>query len=517
MLTGFASSLTRTGHPGSVAARRGRSRTRRPTSRVWVIEPLEGRVVPATIPVTTLADAGPGSLRAAVEQANLDPAQDLITFDPSVRGTITLDTALPDLTTAVDIEGPGANALTVARSGTSGTLPFRLFTVSTGAVATIAGLTVTGGDDIFQGGGGVDNSGTLTLRGIVVTGNVSEAYGDSHGGGIANTGMMTITGSTISDNTAKGLQGFGFGGAGDGGGISNSGTLAVADSTISNNSAGGGGQGSFGAGVAAFSGRGGGIQNSGSLTLTNVKIRDNTASGGGGDGPGGSGGGIDNFGTVSLAYVTLENNSASSSSGFVTSGTPGLGGGIATSGRVTSSSSTFTNPVGGNVFVSPGGAFVSRGRNVFSDVPPIVLDPTDVVPFTPPPVAPVPPTVTSVSRTGVHRQPTALVLTFSAALDPARARDVHNYTVVRVGPRGRSRPREAPVPVASVAYRAQTDTVIVSFRRRLNLHGYYRLTVKGGGPGGLASSAGVPLDGAGNGRPGTAYTTVVHGFGPDAV
>jgi hypothetical protein len=55
-------------------------------------------VTPATLVVTTTADAGPGSLRAAITLADADTTPDTITFAPAVRGTITLLTALPDLT-----------------------------------------------------------------------------------------------------------------------------------------------------------------------------------------------------------------------------------------------------------------------------------------------------------------------------------------------------------------------------------------------------------------------------------
>ena len=48
------------------------------------------------------------------------------------------------------------------------------------------------------------------------------------------------------------------------------------------------------------------------------------------------------------------------------------------------------------------------------------------------------PTVTSVSRFGFHMHPTSVVLTFSAALDPARAEDVNNYQFVTMGGRGRN-------------------------------------------------------------------------------
>ena len=50
---------------------------------------LEDRTAPATFPVTTLSDAGPGSLRAAIAAANDEIAnlgQDEIVFAAVVRG-----------------------------------------------------------------------------------------------------------------------------------------------------------------------------------------------------------------------------------------------------------------------------------------------------------------------------------------------------------------------------------------------------------------------------------------------
>ena len=101
--------------------------------------------MPATITVLNTDDAGAGSLRAAIEQANLDPAQDTIEFAPAVTGTITLLTALPELSTDIILSGPGASALAVARSAAAGTPEFRIFTVAAGAEVTISGLTITGG------------------------------------------------------------------------------------------------------------------------------------------------------------------------------------------------------------------------------------------------------------------------------------------------------------------------------------------------------------------------------------
>src|SRR5262245_46729721 len=93
--------------------RRSLSAARRRSSRMEI---LEVRWMPAPLLVTTLADAGTGSLRDAITRANADPDRDVITFGPGVAGTISLATPLPDLATAIDLQGPGASALTVARS-----------------------------------------------------------------------------------------------------------------------------------------------------------------------------------------------------------------------------------------------------------------------------------------------------------------------------------------------------------------------------------------------------------------
>jgi hypothetical protein len=137
--------------------------------RRWEIERLEGRALPSTITVSNTDDAGTGSLRAAIVQANLDAAQDTITFAPSVTGTISLSTALPDLSTNMVIAGPGASALTVARSSANGTPAFRIFTVDVGTMVTISGISISGGID--PTGGGINNAGTLTVVNSTISGN----------------------------------------------------------------------------------------------------------------------------------------------------------------------------------------------------------------------------------------------------------------------------------------------------------------------------------------------------------
>lgn len=59
----------------------------------------EAAIFETTFIVTTLADAGPGSLRDAIEKANARSGADTILFDAGIaNGTITLQTDLPDIT-----------------------------------------------------------------------------------------------------------------------------------------------------------------------------------------------------------------------------------------------------------------------------------------------------------------------------------------------------------------------------------------------------------------------------------
>ena len=87
-------------------------------------EALEPRALLATFTVTNLLNAGAGSLRAAINQANANPGADEIAF--AVAGTVPLSTALPAITDAVSIDGStapgfvGSPRLTVNFRGQTG-------------------------------------------------------------------------------------------------------------------------------------------------------------------------------------------------------------------------------------------------------------------------------------------------------------------------------------------------------------------------------------------------------------
>jgi len=195
----------------------------------------------ATITVNTLTDenntnATACSLREAINNANSDSTinglgcaagsgTDSIVI--SVNGTITLTSALPDISTSMNITGNGANSLTV-----SGNNAVRVFLVSGGTVS-INNLTAVNGFDADQAGA-IYNSGTATtLSGLVVTNSRS-----GQGAGVQNETMMTIVNSTIGNNQATVSAG----------GIANFGTLTISGSTVSGNQSGldGGGIGNVG-------------------------------------------------------------------------------------------------------------------------------------------------------------------------------------------------------------------------------------------------------------------------------
>jgi CSLREA domain-containing protein len=303
----------------------------------------------STLEVNSLADPGDGpctaagtgdgcTLREAINAANVDAGADTITFAPALTSgpppTITLLTALPDITTDMTIQGPGsgaaANLLTVQRSNAAGR--FRIFNTNSAAV-TISRLIISGGftpDGANNpggtgiaggGGGGILNSGTLTLTNVTVSGNQSGAGGNGMfggvggaGGGISNTGTLTLTGSTINGNqTGHGGDGNAppppNGAGGPGGGISNTGTLNVTNSTISGNQTGvGGSNGS--------SGNGGGIYTDiGTLALNGSTITLNSA------GATGTGGGIYSAGGTVTLRNTIVGGGNTASSGLDILGT----------------------------------------------------------------------------------------------------------------------------------------------------------------------------------------------------
>ena len=189
-----------------------------------------------TFTVTNTDDSGPGSLRAAIDQANTNAGADEIVFADGV-GTITLASRLPTITDAAGLVIDGGGDVTVSGPSIGGGGPSE---VGPGATLSLRNLTTQSL--------GIKNSGTLEVTNSTISRNFEE-----NGGGIYNSGTLKVANSTISRNSAE------FSGAG----IYNSGALEVTNSTIWGNS-------TFGDG-----GPGGGIYNSGTLQVTNSTIATN--------------------------------------------------------------------------------------------------------------------------------------------------------------------------------------------------------------------------------------------------
>jgi hypothetical protein len=203
----------------------GTEKPRRPVR--LSVEPLEERAVPAVFVVQNLADAGKGSLRQAVLDANANPGADVIDF--AVTGGIILYSGELAITDGVAINGPGAGLLTVQPY--NGYFPnYGIFSVGSAAAVQISGLTLSGSTV-----GAITNFGTLTISGCTLTGNSRSVAG----GAIYSNGTLTVRHSTISENYADGYSW--TNGAAYGGGIYVAGgTLTLSSSTVANNAVYGG-------------------------------------------------------------------------------------------------------------------------------------------------------------------------------------------------------------------------------------------------------------------------------------
>ena len=174
----------------------------------------------------TVAADNDCSLRGAITAANADAGDDTIDL-LGVSGTVNLTEALPGLTSNIEIEGPGADRLTVRRADTAG--PFRIFIVTgTTTDVTISGMTISNGQTNSGGGGIFTFFGNLTVSDSNISGNSAGS-----GGGISNqNGHLTVINSTISGNSANQIGDLGGGIASE---AESRGGTTITNSTISGN------------------------------------------------------------------------------------------------------------------------------------------------------------------------------------------------------------------------------------------------------------------------------------------
>ena len=216
----------------------------------------------------------------------------------------------------------GAKAATTIIDGTDSA---NVFTVGTGIKLTLSNLTIEKGVG-YTGGGGVNNSGTLTVNNSLFYLNTA-----SSGGAILNSGMAIISNTNFSGNSP-----YFFGHSASCGAIDNRGRMTITASTFLNNYA----NNNFTAGGAICNGR--------ILTITGSTFSTNSSQGNNG----GYGGAIYTYaGTLTVTNSTFSANSATTSGGAIYS----------QGGTVKISNSTFGNnpeSIGG------GGALSNAGSSV---------------------------------------------------------------------------------------------------------------------------------------------------------
>lgn len=171
-----------------------------------------------------------GALRAAVTTANGLKAA-TIRLRPGCTYSFTTPagkvSALPQITGNVTLVGGPSTAI---RRDPGATTTFGIIDVAAGGTLHARGLSVQNGEAVS--GGGINNAGTVFLDHMTLTGNNATLL---DGGGFSNTTLGSralIVNSLISANMASG-----------GGGVSNSGRLTLLASRVTANSApvGGGG------------------------------------------------------------------------------------------------------------------------------------------------------------------------------------------------------------------------------------------------------------------------------------
>jgi hypothetical protein len=324
------------------------------------LEALEERALLSTFTVVDLGDGGTGSglqgdLRYCVNAANTNnDLSNRIVFQPGVSGTLSLVQGRLFVDKNLEIDGPGADLLTISGSQLSSV--FEITNDPRAQNVRLAGVTIADGIGIFMGfayeGGGLFNwHADVTLTNCVFTHNAVGGSASRGQGGAIYTmaGHLVLNHCTVSDNSADGPDGTRAGAiyVADGtltldhclisgnssskgvGAIFNNGVLTATDTTVSDN-------------VGQI---GGAIEDEFIMTWTRSTIADNVGTA--------SAGGVNANGIDTFINCTIANNQ-----------TPGVGGGLYNggTGQLTLTGSTISGnsaAMGGGGLWWAGGAVIA--------------------------------------------------------------------------------------------------------------------------------------------------------------
>lgn len=237
-------------------------------------------------------------LKAAIAAANATPNRTTI-INLATRCTYTITAVdngagadangLPVVHSPITVLGHGS---TIVRSGAAGTPAFRICSVGTDGTLSLRFVTIAGG--LAGAGGGIYNTGRLTMMKSVVKKNMANAADDTAGGGIYNTGTATLVHSQLAYNTVMST------GVAAGGGLENQGAAVLSHSRITHNTTRSSGDSAIGSGVDN------GVDTT--LTLNFSQLDHNAASS-----PTFAGGSaIANVGTAILNHSWVNDNTANS-------------------------------------------------------------------------------------------------------------------------------------------------------------------------------------------------------------
>jgi len=312
--------------------------------------------------VTSLADSGAGTLRDTIAASG---DGDIITF--SAIGKINLTSGTLDIFHSITITGQQGVEVTRASGA------FGIFAIDSTSTVTIANITISNG--LAPSGGGIHNTGRLTVSGCIFTGNKALYNSVSgEGGAITNyaNGHLAVAFCTFNQNDSISAGGaiynFGYSGATP--------VTTVDNSTFTGNGTSTQYGGAIGGGLATCTVRGctivnntaksggGGIYNKGgTLTVNNCTVANNTAP---------VGGGIYNIGeftsyvaNAAVTNCTLSRNAAPNGGGIYNTATQGGNAFVQLSNSILYSTSA--DPGSNLVNDGLGTSITSRGYNLSSD------------------------------------------------------------------------------------------------------------------------------------------------------